>query len=46
MISFPALKGCLSGGETLEEAHATDAEREWLIEALKRQYDIPVPDDA
>ena len=46
IVSFPDLKGCLSSGETVEEAvaNAVDAKREWIIAALEEGIEIPVPD--
>lgn len=45
VVSFPDLPGCLSEGETVEEAvkNATDAKKEWLAAALEDGYDIPEP---
>ena len=33
LVTFPELPGCMSDGETIEEAiiNAADAEREWLL---------------
>ena len=33
LVTFPELPGCMSDGETIEEAiiNATDAEKEWLL---------------
>lgn len=46
VVSYPDLPGCLTSGETLEEAvkNAEDAKREWMSAALEDGYDIPVPD--
>ena len=45
VVSYPDLKGCLSTGETIEEAiaNAEDAKREWLIAAMEESYPIPDP---
>ena len=45
VVSYPDLKGCLSTGETIEEAvaNAEDAKREWLIAAMEEGYPIPDP---
>ena len=44
-ISFPELPGCLSCGETLEDAYdsAIDAKREWLKSSLDEGINIPEP---
>ena len=44
-ISYPELRGCLSAGETIDEAirNGEDAKREWLIAALEEGYPIPEP---
>ncbi|MDD3058441.1 MAG: type II toxin-antitoxin system HicB family antitoxin [Eubacteriales bacterium] len=46
-VSFPDLKGCISVGDTLEQAvaNAKDAKREWLVAALEDGYDIPEPSE-
>lgn len=46
VVRFPDLKGCLSCGETLEDAvrNAEDAKREWLSAAMESGVEIPVPD--
>ena len=46
VVSFPDLPGCLSSGETYEEAlrNAEDAKREWLTAALEDGLEIPEPD--
>lgn len=46
VVAFPALKGCLSSGETVEEAvrNAEDAKREWLKSAIESGISIPEPD--
>ena len=45
VVSFPELKGCLSSGETIDQAvkNAEDAKREWLIAAMEESLDIPEP---
>lgn len=45
VVSFPDLKGCLTSGETVEEAvhNAEDAKREWFIAAIENGIDIPIP---
>lgn len=45
VVSFPDLPGCLSEGETVEEAvkNATGAKKEWLAAALEDGYEIPEP---
>lgn len=44
--SYPDLPGCLSSGETLEQAiaNAADAKRAWLETALEEGIEIPSPD--
>ncbi len=46
VVSFPDLPGCLSSGETVEEAcrNAEDAKREWLAAAIEEGVSIPEPD--
>ena len=46
VVSFPDLPGCLSSGESLEEAlrNAEDAKHEWLLAAMEDNIDIPAPD--
>lgn len=46
IVSFPDLPGCLSSGETFEEAlrNAEDAKSEWLTAAMEENIEIPVPD--
>ena len=43
VVSYPELRGCLTSGETVEEAlkNAQDCKREWLTAALEDGYDIP-----
>lgn len=45
VISYPDLPGCLSCGETLEEAYknAIDAKRAWLEAAIKEGININEP---
>ena len=45
-VSYPTLKGCLSSGETIDEAvnNAEDAKREWITSALESGIEIPEPD--
>ena len=47
VVCFPDLRGCISSGETVEEAvsNAKDAQREWMIAAMEEGYEIPEPDD-
>ena len=46
VVSFPDLKGCVSVGDTLDQAvrNAKDAQRAWLTAALEDGYAIPEPD--
>lgn len=46
VAAFPDLPGCLSSGETVEEAcrNAEDAKREWLAAAMEDGISIPGPD--
>ena len=46
VVSFPDLPGCLSSGETIEQAfkNAADAKRAWLEAALEDGIAIPEPD--
>lgn len=48
VVSFPELNGCLSSGETIEEAvaNAQDAKREWLKAAIEDGYSINEPEDS
>ena len=45
-VTFPDLPGCLSSGETVEEAYrnAEDAKREWLTAAIEEGMPVPEPD--
>lgn len=46
VVSFPELPGCLSSGETVEQAvaNANDAKRAWLVAALEDGTPIATPD--
>lgn len=46
VVSFPDLPGCLSTGETIDEAYrnAEDAKFEWLLAAIEEGIPIPEPD--
>ena len=46
VISYPDLIGCLSCGETIEEAieNGNDAKQAWLTAAIEDGIDIPEPD--
>ena len=48
VISYPDLIGCMSSGETIEEAvkNGEDARREWIIATLESGMEIPKPFDA
>ena len=48
IVVFPELKGCLSSGETADEAvtNAMDAKREWFEAAIECQVEIPLPESA
>lgn len=48
VITYPDLVGCLSCGETVEDAvkNGEDARREWLYAALESGAPIPEPFDA
>lgn len=45
IISYPDLLGCLSCGETIEEAieNGKDAKQEWLTAAIEDGINIPEP---
>ena len=45
LVSYPDLKGCLSYGDTIDEAHANalDAKATWLDAALEEGIEIPEP---
>lgn len=44
-VIFLELPGCLTCGETIEEAmqNAEDAKREWILSTLEDNQDIPMP---
>ena len=44
-VRFPELPGCLTCGDTLEEAvrNAADCKKEWLITAMEEGISIPEP---
>lgn len=44
-VRFPELPGCLTCGETMEEAlrNAEDCKREWLTAAIEDGIEIPEP---
>ncbi|MBE5836690.1 type II toxin-antitoxin system HicB family antitoxin [Butyrivibrio sp.] len=46
VVSFPDLPGCLTVGETIEEAikNAEDAKRTWLEAAIEEQIEISIPE--
>jgi len=46
VVSFPELKGCLTCGDSLEQAvkNAEDAKRQWIIAALDDGYEVPEPE--
>lgn len=46
VVSFPELKGCLSCGETIEQAiaNAQEAKTEWLTAAFEDGISIPEPE--
>ena len=46
VVTFPDLPGCLSVGETVEDAYrnAEDAKHEWLAAAIEDGIAIPEPD--
>lgn len=47
VVSFPDLPGCLTVGETIEEAikNAEDAKRAWLEAAIEEQIEISIPEN-
>jgi len=47
VVSFPELPGCLTSGETAEQAiaNAQDAKAVWISAALEDRIPIPEPDD-
>lgn len=46
IASFPELKGCLSSGNTIDEAiqNLYEAKKAWVEAALEDNYEIPDPD--
>lgn len=46
VVSFPDLPGCITCGETIEDAvrNAQDAKRTWIEAALEDEIDIKEPD--
>ena len=44
-VSYPDLPGCISTGETIEEAirNAEDAKKEWIKAAIEENIAIPDP---
>ena len=48
IISYPDLIGCISSGETLEEAvkNGEEARKEWIYATLENGADVPEPFDA
>ena len=48
VVSFPDLIGCISSGDTVEQAvaNANDAKREWITAAMEEGYEIPEPTTA
>ena len=47
VVSYPDLPGCITSGETVEEAlkNATDAKRVWIEAALEDGIEIQEPDN-
>lgn len=47
LIAFPDLPGCMSDGETVEEAikNGVDAVKCWIATAKKREQKIPKPSE-
>ena len=47
-IFFPELPGCITCGDTIEEAikNAKDAKKEWLVSCLEDEIPITEPDGA
>ena len=45
VVSFPELPGCMTCGDTIEEAveMATDAKKCWLEDAIEMGKKIPLP---
>ena len=48
VVSYPDLPGCLTVGDTIEEAikNAEDAKRAWLEAAIEEGLEIPEPESA
>jgi len=46
VVSFPDLPGCLSVGNTVDEAvaNAEDAKKEWIAAAIENGYPVNEPD--
>lgn len=46
VVSYPELPGCISQGETIDEAlkNAEDAKKEWLLAAVDQGMPIPQPE--
>lgn len=46
VVSYPELPGCITCGDTIEEAlkNAVDAKKEWFIAALEEGIEIQEPD--
>lgn len=44
-VVFPELPGCLTCGETVEEAmhNAEDAKQEWILSTLEDHREVPIP---
>ena len=47
VASYPELPGCLTCGQTVEEAYenALKAKEEWILSALEEKIDIPEPEN-
>ena len=47
VVTFPELKGCITCGNSIEEAiaNAEDAKREWITACLEDGIEIPEPDE-
>lgn len=46
-VSVPLLPGCMSDGDTLEEAYSNivEAKKEWFSSMIERKMEIPEPTD-
>ncbi|MGM9581156.1 MAG: type II toxin-antitoxin system HicB family antitoxin [Anaerovibrio sp.] len=46
-VSVPMLTGCMSDGETIDEAYSNieEAKEEWFASMLERNMEIPEPDE-